>query len=704
MHRSHRLARLAPLLGKCIALMLHSRAARTAPRERLHEPTAGSAAALQRRGQQSASMRARASSLEAAAPAAEAIAPMKQRLVSIGLSFLLQRSPGQEFIAGFRPSTKGDALCNCLFVAGPCWERARLRPAARRSVLPVAPIRSLAMTVPTRPRPASERRQLPTLRARPLPSEGSQAFEGETLVIGLFSADLSRGAAAGSASSASGGTGATIYELSERANRLLGPDLARIVKKLVEDAEPRLKSGSSVTTHLLVLGDSNTSSVRVRRVAVYCLGKEDDFNTDILNKFGAFVSTQLKSDSSQPDRLGVVIASPQGKASLAPEVLTQRLAEAVLLAAFTDDRFRSSEEEDGATKGAATKPSGAFIDLLGADETAVKRGEAMASGVILTREIVNAPPNVATPEFFAETARSLAESSRGSITCTILEKEDCERLGMGAFLGVAQGSELPPKFIHMKYTSPVVTPGKTQKRVCLVGKGITHDTGGYNLKTAGSMIELMKFDCGGAAACFGTMKAIMALEPPNLELSVITACCENMISGKAYHPGDILTASNGKTIEVLNTDAEGRLTLADALLYAQQNIPNLDALVDIATLTGACIVALGTEYSGMWTAHDDIAARLDSAAKLVGERVWRMPLAPEYREGLKGKISDLKNITGGRWGGAIIAALFLQEFVKKEVPWAHLDIAGTVWNEKQSMATGVPTRTLVEFVEGIARG
>jgi leucyl aminopeptidase len=547
---------------------------------------------------------------------------------------------------------------------------------------------------------------LPEVRERPFPEGGAQSYDGEAIVIGFFASDLNSStasvpAAGEGASSASPSAALTSYELSERANHLLGHDLAQIVKELAKETELKLKTASSATTHLLSLGDSNR--LRVRRVAVYCLGKEEEFSAEVLNKFGSFVSSNVRNHTSQPDRVGVVVTWPSHAQSLPAELFSQRLTESILLSAFTDDRFRSSDDEDGASKSETSKRSRAVIDILGADELGVRRGHAVANGVMLTRELVNAPPNVATPQFFAETAQHLAEEAGGSLQCTILEKEDCERLGMGAFLGVAQGSELPPKFIHMKFTSPSATPGKSRKHVCLVGKGITHDTGGYNLKTAGSMIELMKFDCGGAAACFGTMKAIMALEPPDLELSVITACCENMISGKAYHPGDILTASNGKTIEVLNTDAEGRLTLADALLYAQQNIPDLDALVDIATLTGACIVALGTEYSGMWTAQDDLAAKLESAAKQVGERLWRMPLAAEYREGLKGKISDLKNITGGRWGGAIIAALFLQEFVKKEIPWAHLDIAGTVWNEKQSMATGVPTRTLVEFVESIAR-
>jgi leucyl aminopeptidase len=267
---------------------------------------------------------------------------------------------------------------------------------------------------------------------------------------------------------------------------------------------------------------------------------------------------------------------------------------------------------------------------------------------------------------------------------------------MGAYLGVAQGSDLPPKFIHLTYRPA----GAVQRRVALVGKGLTFDSGGYNLKTAGSQIEMMKYDMGGSAAVLGAARAIAELKPAGVEVHVIVAACENMISGGAVHPGDILTASNGKTIEINNTDAEGRLTLADALVYACGLEP--DAVVDLATLTGACLIALGEEMAGLWSSSDGLAAALDEACRGAGEALWRMPLRPSYKVGLKSPVADMKN-TGPRPGGSITAALFLQDFVSDGVPWAHLDIAGTVWSDKgrgdnPAGATGYGVRTLVNWV------
>jgi leucyl aminopeptidase len=267
---------------------------------------------------------------------------------------------------------------------------------------------------------------------------------------------------------------------------------------------------------------------------------------------------------------------------------------------------------------------------------------------------------------------------------------------MGAYLGVAQGSELPPKFIHLTYRPS----GSVQRRVALVGKGLTFDSGGYNLKVAGSQIEMMKYDMGGSAAVLGAARAIGELRPEGVEVHVIVASCENMISGGALHPGDILTASNGKTIEINNTDAEGRLTLADALVYACKLEP--DAVVDLATLTGACVIALGEEIAGLWSSSDGLAEALVAAGQSGGEALWRMPLQSSYREGLKSPVADMKN-TGPRPGGSITAALFLQDFVPKDLPWAHLDIAGTVWSDKgrgadPAGATGFGVRTLVNWV------
>jgi leucyl aminopeptidase len=244
--------------------------------------------------------------------------------------------------------------------------------------------------------------------------------------------------------------------------------------------------------------------------------------------------------------------------------------------------------------------------------------------------------------------------------------------------------------IHLTYTPP---DGVVKQRIGIVGKGLTFDSGGYNIKAGpGSKIELMKFDMGGSAATLGTAAAVAQLCPPGVEVHFVVATCENMISGSpgSLHPGDIITAMDGTTIEVNNTDAEGRLTLADALLYCQEQ--EVDEIVDVATLTGACMVALGTNITGMWSSSDSLATRLESSAKDAGEGLWRMPLEKSYLENLKSDLADMRNSAAGP-GGAITAALFLQQFVRSGVQWAHLDIAGPAWTEKPVGVTAVPGAT-----------
>ena len=294
----------------------------------------------------------------------------------------------------------------------------------------------------------------------------------------------------------------------------------------------------------------------------------------------------------------------------------------------------------------------------------------------------------------AETAQQLAQEY--GLEVKVLEQEDCAKFeqGMGAYLGVGQASEIPPKFIHLIYKPQ----GTAKRKVAIVGKSVTFDSGGLNLKPSGSGIETMKMDMGGGAATLGAAKAIAQLKP-DVEVHFICAATENMISGKAMHPGDVLKASNGKTIEVNNTDAEGRLTLADALVYAEKL--EVDAIVDLATLTGACIVALGNDIAGLWSTDDTLAEEMKTAAKLAGEKFWQLPMEEKYFEGLKSQIADMKN-TGPRAGGSITAALFLKQFIK-ETPWMHLDVAGPVWTDSASGvnnkgATGFPVRTLVNWV------
>lgn len=390
-------------------------------------------------------------------------------------------------------------------------------------------------------------------------------------------------------------------------------------------------------------------------------------------------------------------------AALEPTAALQRQAVATRLAVFQDLRFKGKDKNkngDNDNDKEDTSPTLGDVRIIcpGAPAGALERAEAICAGVELARELVAAPPNVVTPLSLATTAQQLAEDH--GLGLKILEREDCERLGMGSYLGVARASAFPPKFLHLTYRSeePV------KRCLVLVGKGLTFDSGGYNLKVGASQIEMMKYDMGGCGAVLGAARAIGQLQPQGIEVHFISATCENMVSGDSLRPGDIITASNGATIEVNNTDAEGRLTLADALVYACRLKP--DAVVDLATLTGACLISLGDELAGLWSPDDDLAADLLKAAQCSGEGLWRMPLPASYLERMKSPFADLKN-TGPRAGGAITAALFLKEFISQGVAWAHMDIAGTVWSDKghgdnPAGATGYGVRTLVEWVSAHA--
>jgi len=412
------------------------------------------------------------------------------------------------------------------------------------------------------------------------------------------------------------------------------------------------------------------------------LGAPADFGAEQLR--GATAAASKAAAAAGASQLGLAMPIE----GLGAEAAAGAMAEAVRLSLFADQRFKSEREP---------RPGLSQVELLGlgdAAQGAVTSAAAICSGVELARELVAAPPNVVTPAALADTAAAIAREF--GLELKVLERADCQALGMGSYLAVAQGSDLPPKFIHLTYRPE----GSAQRRLVLVGKGLTFDSGGYNLKTAGSQIEMMKYDMGGSAAVLGAMRTIAELRPAGVEVHMVVAACENMISGGAIHPGAIVTASNGKTIEINNTDAEGRLTLADALVYACKLEP--DAVVDLATLTGACVIALGEEIAGLWSPSDALAQGLLDAGVQGGENLWRMPLRASYREGLKSGLADMKN-TGPRPGGSITAALFLQDFVEPSVPWAHLDIAGTVWSDKgrgldPAGATGFGVRTLVNWV------
>ncbi|MEM6398701.1 MAG: leucyl aminopeptidase [Cyanobacteria bacterium P01_D01_bin.116] len=454
----------------------------------------------------------------------------------------------------------------------------------------------------------------------------------------------------------------------------LNKKLAGAIKELIEEEEFKGKPNSTAFTRL-------SGGNSIRKVILVGLGKADYLNAESLRRAAASAGKLAKKQKCKT--LGISL--PVWNDNTAQTA--QAIAEGIQLGLYQDNRFKSEPEEK--------ETQVETVDLFGlsGEEAALTQANQIVSGVMLARELVAAPANELTPVTMAQIAQEIA--SEHGLELEILEREECEKLGMGAFLGVAQASDLPPKFIHLTY-KPQGTP---KRKLAIVGKGLTFDSGGLNIKGAGSGIETMKMDMGGAAATLGAAKAIAQIKP-DAEVHFISAATENMISGHAMHPGDILKASNGKTIEVNNTDAEGRLTLADALVFADKL--GLDAIVDLATLTGACIVALGNDIAGLFTPSDELASELQKASESAGEKFWRMPMEDKYFEGLKSGIADMKN-TGPRAGGSITASLFLKQFVKDTPAWAHLDVAGPVWTDKEngynpSGATGFGVRTLVNWV------
>ncbi|PSS13946.1 Leucine aminopeptidase [Actinidia chinensis var. chinensis] len=437
------------------------------------------------------------------------------------------------------------------------------------------------------------------------------------------------------------------------------------------------KPGQSTVLRLPGLGS--------KRVGLIGLGQSSS-TTTAYRSLGEAVAAAAKA--AQASNVAVVLASPEELSAELKLSTASAIASGTVLGTYEDTRFKSESK----------KPALKSVDILGLGtgselEKKLKYTEDVCSGIILGKELVNAPANVLTPGVLAEEASKIASMYSDVFSATILNVEQCKELKMGSYLGVAAASENPPHFIHLCYKPP---GGSVKTKLALVGKGLTFDSGGYNIKTGpGCLIELMKFDMGGSAAVLGAAKALGQIKPAGVEVHFIVAACENMISGAGMRPGDILTASNGKTIEVNNTDAEGRLTLADALVYACNQ--GVEKIVDLATLTGACIVALGPSIAGIFTPSDDLASEVIAASEVSGEKLWRMPLEESYWESMKSGVADMVN-TGGRQGGAITAALFLKQFVDEKVQWMHIDMAGPVWNDKKKAATGFGISTLVEWV------
>jgi leucyl aminopeptidase len=435
------------------------------------------------------------------------------------------------------------------------------------------------------------------------------------------------------------------------------------------------KRGQCVLLH-------SVPAVAAARVMVVGLGKAGELT---LKGFREALAAAIKAAASGGAKEAVAYTLEWDAPSLST---ADRASHTVLVgseSAYRFDRFKSKKEPaNGVLERLGV---GAIAKTAQAETRAVAQAAALGEGIALAKDLGNLPGNVCTPSHLARTARELAKAH--GFKTTVLEHKDIEKLGMGSFLSVTQGSAEPPKFIVMEYMGG----SKKDKPVVLVGKGITFDTGGISLKPGADMDE-MKYDMSGAGSVLGTFKAIAGMGLP-LNVVGLIPTCENMPSGTAVKPGDIVTSMSGQTIEILNTDAEGRLILCDALTYAERYNPA--AVIDIATLTGACVIALGHVVTGMYANRDELARELEDAGNAVWDRVWRMPLLEDYQEQIKSPFADMANI-GGRPAGSVTAACFLARFASKYA-WAHLDIAGTAWKSgRDKGSTGRPVGLLTAYL------
>jgi leucyl aminopeptidase len=442
--------------------------------------------------------------------------------------------------------------------------------------------------------------------------------------------------------------------------------LGDLVERVAREEEFKGAENSALLLH-------THGKIDAQRLAVIGIGREKDAEKT-LDQLRHAASRAVKLAKSAGARV-LAISSP-----LSGDREVQALAEGAALGAYVFDRYRKEKKPLKLAK----------VQIVGGkgSSKAARLGVEIASAVNLARDLVNEPAVRITPAALAEEARKMAREA--GLRCDVLSRKQIEKLGMNLFLAVAQGSAQEPQLVRVSYERP-------GKPVALVGKAITFDSGGLSIKSAQGM-EDMKADMAGAAAVIAAMKVIAFLEPP-FPVRAYFGACENLPSGTAYKPGDVIKGKNGTSVEVLNTDAEGRLVLADVLSWAVEEKPA--AIVDLATLTAAILAALGPWISGLFSNDDRLAAELSDAARAAGEPIWRMPLPPEMEELIKSPIADLKN-TGGRYGGAINAALFLQHFVGK-TPWAHLDIAGPASVDKERGynprgGTGAGVRLLVEWI------
>ena len=452
------------------------------------------------------------------------------------------------------------------------------------------------------------------------------------------------------------------------------PELEKPLSALYSSGEIKGKSLEFTLLH-------GIGGYKARRVLIAGAGKREKFDTAALRKLAGAAVRFLSGKGVET----LAFALDDG-VNASEHVAT--VAEGTILGAWEPDYLKTDQKEKNKPIRSLTIATQNQDPTL---DAALERGRIIAEAANLTRNIAVEPPNLLTPLVLAERARRMAESC--GLSFEVLDQDRMRQLGMGALLGVAQGSAAPPALIVMRYTPEKAGSGD---HLGLVGKGVTFDTGGISIKPSEGM-EKMKYDMAGGAAVIGAMQAIARLKPPVAVTGIVPAV-ENMPGSRAQRPGDIVTSLSGKTIEILNTDAEGRLILADAITYAKQL--GCTHLIDTATLTGAIAVALGHTSSGVFSNNDALLARWMTASKQAGEKMWHMPLDDEYRDQLKTVYADIQNI-GTRWGGACTAAMFLKEFAG-DTPWVHVDVAGTAWLDeaKPFLAkgpTGIPLGSFVNL-------
>ncbi|HEV8660885.1 MAG TPA: leucyl aminopeptidase [Thermoanaerobaculia bacterium] len=423
-----------------------------------------------------------------------------------------------------------------------------------------------------------------------------------------------------------------------------------------------------------------------RKITLVGLGKQEKYSIRCLR--GALFNVARIAQKQRDRRIAVAVATPLPGFEVEP--LTRLTASMLAHADYKYDAYQTQEKENKRI------PIDAMLipplSLNGRRLRDIEEeANAISEGMWTVRDLGNAPSNVITPARLAE--RAMEVSKKVGVKCTVFGRREIEKMKMGGLIAVNRGSSEEPRFVVMEYA-----PRRAKKHVALVGKGVTFDSGGISIKPAEKMEE-MKYDMCGAAAVIGTIEAAAKLELP-VRITGCIPSTDNLPSGSAYKPGEIITMMNGKTVEIVNTDAEGRMILGDALHYASKLEP--DHLIDFATLTGSCVVALASEAAGLFSNDDALARKLIECGERVGERLWRLPAWDEYKELIKSEWADMKN-SGGRWGGAITAAVFLKEFV--DCPsWAHLDIAGTAYSDRDPKgATGAGVRVAVEFLESLSR-